>query len=152
MNISPHLKKERILLDLKSKTKEETIKEILEVMKNQKEITNFEGFLNDVIEREKIHTTGIGDGIALPHARSKNVKDFFLIFARSKQGIDFNAIDEKPVHLIFLMGAPQEGLELYLKVLAHLNRLLAKNQDLREKLLSATNEEEIVSLIEEKEK
>ncbi|RLD16077.1 MAG: PTS fructose transporter subunit IIA [Caldiserica bacterium] len=151
MVISPHLKKERIILELKSKQRDDAMKEMLEVMKGSPEITDFDGFVNDVIERENLHTTGVGDGIALPHSRSRNVKEFFLIFARSKEGIDFKAIDGKPVYLIFLMGAPQEALDVYLKVLAHINRFIGRNEELKKKLLEAETEEEIIEIIKSKE-
>src|SRR3989339_1656614 len=151
MNVYPNLKKDRIFLDVHARTKEEALKEILENLRNIKEISSFEGFSADVMEREQVHTTGIGDGIALPHARSKNVKDFFIAMARSREGIDFASIDKKPAHLIFLMGAPQEALELYLKVLAHLNRLLVKNTNLRSALLEAETAEGVIDLIREAE-
>ena len=151
MVISPHLKKERIILDLKSKERDDAIREMMEVMKGSPEIIDFEGFIKDVIERENLHTTGVGDGIALPHSRSKNVKDFFLIFGRSKEGIDFKAIDGKPVYLIFLMGSPQEALDVYLKVLAHINRFIGRNEELKKKLLEAETKEEIIEIIKSKE-
>ena len=151
MNVYPNLKKDRIFLNVQARTKDEALKEILENLRTVKEISSFEGFSADVMEREQVHTTGIGDGIALPHARSKNVKDFFIAMARSRQGIDFTSIDKKPAHLIFLMGAPQEALELYLKVLAHLNRLLVKNVNLRTSLMQAETPDQVIDLVREAE-
>jgi len=146
MKVSPFLKEERIILELKAKTKEEAIKEIAYLLKNAPEITNFDGFLNDIFEREKIGSTGIGKEIAIPHARTDNVKEFVIAIGRCKEGIEFQAIDKKPVKLIFLMGTPkEEGLDEYLKILAHLTRLIDKDS-FRSSLFSAKTAKEIIDI------
>ncbi len=152
MKISPHLKPERILLQIKSNKKEDTIKELVALIKDSSEIKDSEKFQEDVFEREKIGSTGIGNGIAIPHARSEAVKEFVIVFGRSDIGVDFDAVDNEPVKLFFLMGTPKEkNINNYLKILAHLSRLLTKKA-LREALLKASTPEEIIKEFEKVEK
>ncbi len=143
--ISETLKEERIILELKSTSKKEAIRELALVLKGAPEISDFDKFLEDVFQREVLGTTGIGQGVALPHARSEVVNKFAICFGRSKKGIDFGALDEEPVHLIFLIGNPKEDVQNYLKTLAHLSRLLRK-EDFREKLIEAKDAKEIIEI------
>lgn len=152
MGIGDYLKEERILINLKAHNKEESIKEISRVLKDAKEIVDFNAFLKDVFEREKLGTTGIGDGIAIPHTRTDSVKDFVIAFGRSSEGVEFNSLDGKPAKLIFLMGTHKEkDLSNYLKTLAHLTRLL-KHEFFRSSLLKASSPKEIVDAFKKIEK
>jgi len=93
-------------------------------------------------------STAIGSQVAIPHARSDNVRSFIIAFGCSREGINFNALDNEPVKLIFLMGTPkEEGINDYLKILAHLTRLLQK-ETFRESLLKAKSPEEIIEEFE----
>lgn len=148
MKVVDLLKKELIKMQIQSKDKEGAIKELLELMKGQPEVVDWEKFLHDVYEREKLGSTGIGDGIALPHARSEGVKKLIIAFGRNFQGINFDALDGKPVSLIFLIGTPKDDVGTYLKTLAHLSRLL-KKEYLRRKLLSAQTPKEVLQAFEE---
>ena len=144
MKIGDYLKEEQILLDLKVGKKEEAIKEIATLLKGAKEITDFETFLKNVFEREKLATTGIGHEVAIPHARTNAVKDFVIAFGRSKEGVEFNSLDSKTAKIIFLMATPKEkGLSTYLKTLAYLSRLLQK-ESFRNSLLQASSPKEII--------
>ena len=146
MKVSPFLKEERIILELKAKTKEEAIKEVASLLKDASEIINLDDFLKEVFEREKIGSTGIGKGIAIPHARTDNVKKFVIAIGRSEKGIEFQAVDKRPVKIIFLMGTPkEEGLDEYLKILAHLMRLIDK-EAFRSSLFSAKTAKEIIEI------
>lgn len=145
MRISDYLKEKRILLNLKARYKEESIKEIAALLKDSKDIVNFRTFLSDVFEREKAGTTGIGNGLAIPHARTDAVKDFVIAFGRSQEGVEFKSLDGNLAKLIFLMGTPKEkGLSAYLKLLAQLTKIL-KNADFRESLLKASSPKEILN-------
>lgn len=145
MNITQYLKEDRISLEVTARDKEKAIREIAEALNGAEEITDFNGFVKDVFEREDIDSTGIGDGIALPHARTDAVKDFVVAFGRSKEGIDFNSVDGKPVKLIFLTGTPnKKGLTQYMRFLARLARLLHK-ESFREALNSANSATEIIA-------
>ncbi len=143
--ISEYLTEGRIILDLKSKKKEEVIKELCGALKESQEITDFDKFVEEVFQREKLGSTGIGQGVALPHARSSYLNKFVICFGRSKKGVDFESIDSEPAKLIFLLGTPKDDVENYLKTLAHLSRLLRK-EDFREKLLNAESKAEIVEI------
>jgi fructose-specific phosphotransferase system IIA component len=144
MKIGDYLKEDRILLNLSTRKKEESIREISTLLKDAKEILDFETFLRDVFEREKLATTGIGHEVAMPHARTNAVKDFVIAFGRSCEGVEFNSLDGRPAKLIFLMATPKEkGLSAYLKTLAHLSRLLQK-ESFRNLLLQASSSREII--------
>ena len=103
-------------------------------MKNTLAMGNLKGFLEDVFEREQLETTGIGDEIAIPHARTDAVKQLIIAVGRSRHGINFESPDGRNVKLFLLMGIPRESVSHYLKILAQLTRLL-KRGPLREKLL-----------------
>jgi mannitol/fructose-specific phosphotransferase system IIA component (Ntr-type) len=101
-------------------------------------------------KRENLESTGIGDGIAIPHARTDAVQDLILAFARSPQGIDFSSIDGKPSHIIFLIASPEGKKSEYIMALAKLSRLLRKHP-VRELLRDAKNPKEIMDIIKKNE-
>ncbi|MDP8216174.1 MAG: PTS sugar transporter subunit IIA [Candidatus Kaelpia imicola] len=150
MKISELLSQDLIKLDIESKDKREAVKEVVDLMQDCGQIEDLDSFLNDVYAREKLGSTGIGEGIALPHARSKGVKQLIISFGRSLSGVDFDALDANPVHLIFLIGTPQDDVGNYLKTLAQLSRLL-KKEYFRRKLLSADSKEEVLNIFKEAE-
>ena len=128
-----------------------TTHKVGEIIGKSKHIGNCDSFINDVFAREELCTTGIGNEIALPHARTDNVKSFVIAFGRSVEGVDFQSLDDKPVKLIFLMGTPQsEEMKTYLHILARLNRLLQK-EDFRNQLLVANNPAEIIEAFRNRE-
>ena len=152
MLVSSYLKENQISLDIKTANKNETIKELSLLLKNCKSIVNFDGFIQDVFSREALSTTGIGNEIGIPHARSEAVKDFVIAFGRSEGGVEFASLDGKPVKLIFLMGTPKEkNLTQYLQLLSKLTRLL-KDESFRETLLKAQSPEEILAEFKKAEK
>ena len=148
MKISDHISKKTICLTLKNTTKDGVIRELAELLKKSEYVTDFDIFLKDVFEREKLGATGIGNGIALPHARTDAVHNIIIAFGRSSQGIDFNGIDDKSAKLVFLIGTPKKDVNKYLQVLAHLTRLL-KKESFRQQLLEAQNANEILNAIRE---
>jgi fructose-specific phosphotransferase system IIA component len=141
--ISECLMLDRINLDLKAKTKEEAITELAESLKTHSAVSDYETFLKDVFNREKVGTTGIGLGIAIPHARTDAVDRFVIAFGRSESGVPFGAPDGKPAKLIFLMGAVKKEVNNYLKILARLTRVLRK-ESFRERLLKAESPEQVL--------
>lgn len=146
MAVSGILRKECCILDLGAKNKKEAISEIGEKLNKTKKIKNYTQFIKDVTEREKLGSTGIGNKIAIPHARTDSVKDIVIGFGRTKQGIDFNALDGEKVNLIFLMGANTKQLNLYLRILAEISKLLM-NEGFRQSLLEAENTSKIINTI-----
>ena len=151
MKISNYLNENLIKLELESKTKDEAIKELGVLMEGLEDITDHNGFLKDVFAREQYASTGIGNEVGIPHARTDNVKKFVISFGRSKEGIEFDSIDGKKVKLIFLMGTPKDTLDHYLQILAHLTRLL-KKVNFRDSLNDASTAGDIIELFKSAEK
>ena len=144
IKINRYLEENRILTDLNADKKEDAIKEISALLKDAKQVVDFDTFVEDVLAREKIKTTGIGDGVAIPHTRSDAVKDFVIALGRSTKGIGFDSINDQPAKLIFLIGAPKgKNTNDYLKLLAHLSALL-KEEAFRNALLNASSPKEIM--------
>jgi len=135
-----------IQLDLKAKTKQEAIESMAQILLKEKAIDDLSGFLNDIYERESIMSTGIGYQIAIPHAKSKYVKIPSVIFARSDEGIPFDAMDGKDAKLLFMIAMPEDGTNAHLKVLAMLSRKLM-HQEFRDSLLDAASSEEVLKLL-----
>jgi fructose-specific phosphotransferase system IIA component len=109
-------------------------------------VKNGEEFLQALAKRENLESTGIGNGIAIPHARTDSVKDLLLAFARSPEGVDFSSIDGKPSYLIFLIASPEEKKSEYIMALAKLSRLLRKHV-VRNQLKGAGTPEEVMEII-----
>jgi fructose-specific phosphotransferase system IIA component len=145
--ITPQL----IQLELASTQKVDAIKELIDLLDGAGFVTDVEAFLKSVLEREKVGSTGIGKGIAIPHSRTSTVREVVVAFGRSENGIEFDALDNKPVHLIFLIAAPIESGGLYLKALARLSRLL-RYQEFRNELMEAGSVEDVIKIISSEEK
>lgn len=146
MAVSEYLKKENCILDLSSGNKKGVISEIANELKQTKKIKDSSKFIEDVLKREKLGSTGIGNNVAIPHARTEAVKDVVVGFGKSKQGIDFKALDGEKVNLVFLMGANPKQLNLYLRILAEISKLLM-NSGFRQSLLAAESAERIIATI-----
>jgi PTS system nitrogen regulatory IIA component len=100
-----------------------------------------------LLERERLGSTGIGGGIAIPHGKSKSLKSLFVGFGRSLKGVDFEAMDGKAAHLFFLLLAPEDSTGAHLKMLARISGLL-KNNVFKERLMSAADGRELYTVIE----
>ena len=105
--------------------------------------------LHVLLDREKLGSTGIGDGIAIPHGKLAGLEEMVVAFGRSRSGIAFEAMDGKPVHLFFLLMAPENSAGQHLKVLAKISRML-KDAGFRKNLLEAKTHDDLVRLISEK--
>ena len=148
MEVKGYIREELINLNLLSEKKEDAIRELVQLMENAEGMVDFERFLEDVFERERLGTTGIGDGIAIPHARTDAVDQLVIALGRSARGVEFESLDGKKVKLLFLMGTPKGSVSHYLKILAQLTRLL-KEGTFRDKLLEVRDKEIVVSLFRE---
>ncbi len=125
--------------------KNQVIRELLIVIsKAHSEINTEEAFVG-LIEREKIETTAIGHSVAIPHARIKNLSKVYLAFGITKEGANFDAIDKKPVKLVFLILFPEEEVNTQLSVLARLSRLL-KDETLRQELLKCCTNQSVIEV------
>lgn len=159
MNISRYLTEEMIVLDFraeqepppeennsdkwKQRNKERLLGDLVDILEISGKIGNKCKLLTDFINRERKASTGIGDGIAVPHVRSMQAKEFILGFARSVDGHEFDAIDSKPVHLFFVMAAPPYDDNLYLKVFKALSESL-QYETFREELMHAEQPYDII--------
>jgi fructose-specific phosphotransferase system IIA component len=145
MRISDYLEPGQILLELKASSKDEAIRTLADTLAANPRVTDLDAFVADTFERERFSTTGIGHGVAIPHARTESVSDIVIALGRAPGGMDFEALDGEPVRLVFLIGTPKRRhLSTYLSVLARLTRLLEKSA-FREKLLEARNTEEVLA-------
>ena len=138
------LDKKCIITDLEQESKEELIKKLVHYLQRDEttEISSDE-IIKAILNRESIESTGIGNGIAIPHTRLTSIKNFHIILGLSKKGVDFEAIDKKPVHIIFLVLAKEDDKILYIRVLARLARLL-HNDEFRDGLLEQDTPESVI--------
>jgi len=151
MRISDYLKKEFCIMELKASTKEEAIRELSSVLKLSGKIKNLEDFIKHILEREALGSTGIGNRVAIPHSPSESVEGLVVAFGRSLSGIDFQSIDGEEVNFIFLMGTNPSDLNIYLKLLATLSRLL-NDRLFRDELVGVNTPEEIIDLFKKHER
>ena len=149
MQITGMFKKDYIIEELKATSKRAVLAELSEVLRRDTEGLPPGAMVDVLLEREKLGSTGIGDGIAIPHGKLKNLDRLMISFGRSRQGIDFDAIDGRPVHLFFLLMAPESSTGQHLKALAKISRML-KDPEFRNGLMTAASAEEIYRKIAEK--
>lgn len=150
MKLTNLIEPDLIKLGLESSSKPEVLEELVTLLADAERIKDKDEFMKAVLDREAICSTGIGKGIAIPHSRNASITEVTVALGRSQQGIDFEALDNEPVHLVFLLAAPMNAGNVYLKALARLSRLL-RLSEFRTAILEAGTKEEILSIIEERE-
>ncbi|WP_243299048.1 PTS fructose transporter subunit IIABC [Bacillus litorisediminis] len=151
MKITELLKKDTIVLDLKSSTKLAVIDELADVLDSAGRLADKEKFKEEILAREAQSTTGIGEGIAIPHAKTSAVKVPSIAFGRSRAGVDYEALDNQPSHLFFMIAASEGANSDHLETLARLSSMLM-DLSFRQQLLDAKTAEDVLSAIDEKEK
>ncbi|WP_277118665.1 PTS fructose transporter subunit IIABC [Anaerotignum faecicola] len=152
MRISELLQKESIALGRKPQDKADAIGQMVELLAKSGSLEDKKKFKQAILERERLSTTGIGEGIAIPHGKSSAVKRAALAAMVVPQGVDFASADSAPVHLLFMIAVPEEGAELHLEVLERLAAMLM-DEDFRKRLTAAKDAAEflhILSIEEEK--
>lgn len=150
MRITDLLKKEGIKLDAKIGSKQEAIDTLVDLMAASGNLNDKEEYKKAVLAREELSTTGIGEGIAIPHAKTKAVRDAGLSSMVVKDGVDYDSLDGAPAHLFFMIAAPDGENNLHLEVLARLSTILM-DESFRQKLINAKDKNEFLRLIDEKE-
>lgn len=150
MKIKDILAPESMIMELKATNQTDAIKEMADLEVETGIVNNEDEFISSIWAREKESTTGIGDGIAMPHARNKSINKARVLFAKSKVGIDYNSLDGQPVYLFFMIAAPAGADNTHLEALAKLSSLLI-NPDLVEALKNAQTPEEVIQLFEDAE-
>jgi len=149
MRLSEIFKPQFIIADLKAHDKKGALEELLEIITGQERSLNKGTLLQVLLERERLGSTGIGDGVALPHGKLRGLDKLLLSFGRSIDGLDFDSIDERPAYLFFLLLAPENSAGMHLKFLAKISRML-KDGNLRQRLMQAKSGEEIYKIITDK--
>ena len=147
MKLSKFTEEELITFELKGTEKNDVIEELVDLAAKSKLVRDRDELLKDIIERENLVTTGVGYGVAFPHAKTKAVKGIVIAFGRADKGIDFEAMDKKPVSLFFLIAAPEDAIGAHLNVMARLSFLM-KSEENREKLASVKNKGELLAILD----
>ena len=149
MKFSELINKNYIISELKGSTKKQVLEELVEALASNNVEIDKVVLLNALLEREKLGSTGIGDGVAIPHGKLNGLDNIILLFGKSGQGVDFDAIDRKPVCMVFLLVAPADSAGLHLKALARLSRML-REKEFKNSLLMAPDAETLLKIIIDK--
>jgi PTS system fructose-specific IIC component len=150
MNLADVFQPEYIKIPLKKNSKPEVIKELVEILHDHQAIGNPERIIEAVFDREEIMTTGVGNGVAIPHCKHKDSRNFAIALGIHPQGIDFQSIDHKPAHIIFLLVGPEDQPGTHIKLLSRISRIISKDK-VRERVLTCKTATELFDLLNEEE-
>lgn len=150
MKITDLLGEQFVLPELKGKTKTEVINELVDLFENDERVNDLDKIRTSVVEREKIMSTGVGKGFAIPHAKTLATSDILVAFGKLNKPIDFNALDGKPVNLVFLLVGKENMVGPHIKLLSRISRMMNKD-DFRKSLAEAETKEEILSIFKNEE-
>ena len=148
MKIKDILDEASIIQDLRSTNKKGVLEELSNVLVERGKLPDRDKVVEVLLDREKLGSTGIGDGIAIPHGKMKGIKELVTSFGRSIKGVNFESIDNKPTHLFFLLVAPENSAGIHLKALARISRLL-KDPSFRNRLMGAKDRQDLFNIIAE---
>ena len=146
MKLADILRESSVIADIKGVTKREILFEMVETLKKAKLIDDIDSVVEIIMEREKLGSTGIGDGVAIPHGKMKKLNTILCVAGRSKEGVNFDAVDRQPVHIFFLVLAPEDSASMHLKVLSRISKVL-RDQSFRKKILKLADAHEIYTNI-----
>ncbi len=146
MKLSEIFKPQSVIHDLKAHDKKGVLEELSQVITEQEKSLNKGTLLQVLLERERLGSTAIGDGVALPHGKLRELDKLLISFGRSIDGLDFDSVDEQPAYLFFLLLAPENSVGMHLKFLAKMSRML-KDGNFRQRLMGAKTREEIYKII-----
>lgn len=146
MKLGDYLEKKLVVPALTSASKAEVLAELIAPLANGDDGLDAKQAVNVLLERESLGTTGIGDGVAIPHGKLESLEKIRVVVGRSAEGIDFEALDFKPCHIFFLVLAPEQVAGLHLRLLAQISRLL-KDETFRRELLAAEDEDALWKLL-----
>lgn len=142
MKLSEIFQEDNIVPDLQAKDKKGVLKELVDTILKQHPHLDKNALVKILLERERLGSTGIGDGVAIPHGKYSGVTQPSIAFGRSLKGLDFESMDGEPTHLFFLLVAPDNSASIHLQVLARIAKLL-KNSAFRKELLGASGRQEL---------
>lgn len=146
MKLTDVLLKDFIITELSGTTKEDCIRNMIDVLAEHKIITNREKIVQSVLEREEIMTTGVGNGIAIPHCKDDSIQNFAVALGITENRIDFDSIDNNPVHIIFLLVGPESQPGLHIKFLSRISRLM-NNEEIRNEVLGAKSKDKLHEIL-----
>jgi PTS system fructose-specific IIC component len=150
MKISDILTEDLVNIHLKGSTKETVINEMVDLVSNSNKVLDKEKVRDAIFEREKIMTTGVGNGFAIPHGKTDAITDIIAAFGISDNPIDYQALDEKPVRLLFLLVGKENMVGPHIKLLSRISRLMNK-EEFRQKLLNLRSAAEVIEIIKTEE-
>jgi PTS system fructose-specific IIC component len=151
MKISDILSPEVIEVNLEVADKDDAIRKIIDIAARSNKILDIKKVTETIFEREKLVSTGVGKGFAIPHGKTDAITDIVAAFVITKNPIDFDSIDSEPVRFIFLLVGKETLLNTHIKLLSRISRLMNK-EEFREKLLDAKSKDEVLSIFKEEEK
>ncbi len=146
MHLADYLSTDQIITGLTARTKTEVLKELLQPLVQKYTFLDPQETLEVLINRENLGTTGIGEGVAIPHGKIHALEEIILTVGLSPQGVDFAALDHKPVHIFFMVLAPEKSAGKHLKILASISRLL-QDPDFKESFLNSQSRDELWHLL-----
>jgi fructose-specific phosphotransferase system IIA component len=147
MKLSNLIQEDLMSFELVSEDKKSVMKELVDLVSGSALVRDKDLLLEDVIKREKLVTTGVGWGVAFPHAKTRAMKGIVIAFGRSVKGVPFDAMDGKAVNLFFLIAAPEDTIGAHLNVMARLSFLMKSPQN-RERLNAASNPAEVMEVLD----
>ncbi|MBM9537706.1 PTS sugar transporter subunit IIA [Desulfobulbus alkaliphilus] len=139
------LDEQAVILEMKAVGKESALREMAALAAKQSGRFSEEVLYNVLLERESVGSTGVGNGVAIPHGKIVGLEDILLCFGRSRAGLNFDAVDNRPVHLFVLLLSPADKAAEYLRALAWVSRILKKNEN-RRQLLNSKSRAEVAAL------
>ena len=148
MKIMDILVKDSVILDLASTSKENVLAEMADAMAHAEPSLGADTLLDVLVAREGLQSTGIGDGVAIPHGKVSGLDRLVASFARSVKGVDFESIDDQLTHLFFLLVVPEDSSGLHLQALARISRFF-RDVEFRQKLMSASDLDDVLRAIDE---
>jgi len=148
MKITELLSADMVMPDVGGTTNPQVLRELARPFAAKYHTLDLAAISAVLAERERLGSTAIGDGIAIPHGKMPGVTQILGTFGRHQRGVDFDSLDGRPTHLFFVLVAPEDSTSLHLKALARVSRLF-KDGSFRERLMAARDAEEIFSLIVE---
>lgn len=147
MKLSKFCDENLIQFDLRATSKRSAIEELVDLAASSSMIKDRDVLLRDILAREELVTTGVGYGVAFPHAKTASTKGIVIAFGRSEKGIEFDAMDHQPVHLLFLIAAPEDAVGAHLNVMSSLSFLM-RSEDNRSKLKKTGSPGDVLALMD----
>jgi fructose-specific phosphotransferase system IIA component len=150
MKVFELLDSKYILTGFKSNNKDDVMNELIDLLKGDERVIDLEEVRKCVFDREKIMSTGVGKGFAIPHGKTNSITDIIAAFGKSETPIEYNSLDGEPVHLVFLLVGKDNLVGKHIKLLSRISRLM-NNDEFREQLIKADTVESILKIFEEEE-